>query len=109
FITEMPASSKDFGILSIFKLPKYISANFGISIASAKPSTKILPFEKSNVDRVVSIHLFINCFTCLFFTHLLRDVIFIPFLAILKLIIFSIGVAEAIVAECVVIIICMSF
>ena len=108
-MTEIPASSNDFGALSNFNPLKYISANLGISRASANPSTNRFPFEKSNVERVVSIHLFINCFACLFFIHFLREVIFIPFLVILKLIISSIGVAEAIVVECVVIITCISF
>ena len=104
-MTETPASSKVLGIIFsldpfLIKLSRYISAILGINIASAIPSTKITPFENSNVDFVTSNHLFINFSLSSSSPHLFKDVIFMLLsFKILILIIFFIGVAAAIVVE----------
>ena len=62
FIMDIPASSR-LDTLHFFAehiLFKYIWASFGTTIASAMPSTKILPLEKRSVDFVASSHRFIN-------------------------------------------------
>ena len=77
FMTEIPASSRDdiFVKPASFCFLRYIFANSGIRIASAIPSTKILPLEKNKAVFVASSHLLRNFKADLSIPHSISGVI----------------------------------